>query len=82
MPNGFGDTFFDRVEKKTNIDKDTIVSLAHKLQEGNFKDENTLKSIIKEISNMTGKDVSEEKEKKIIDAVINDQVPKNMDKYI
>ena len=31
----FSDNFFKRVEKKTNVDKETILSLANKLQEGN-----------------------------------------------
>lgn len=73
---------FDRIEKKTNVSKDAILGLAKKLQDGNFKDENILRGIIKDISEMTGKEVSEEKEQKIIDMVINDKVPKNIDKYV
>ncbi len=76
------DDLFDRIEKKTNVSKDTILELARKLQDGNFKDENVLRSIIKDISEMTGKEVSEEKEQKIIDMVVNDKVPKNIDKYV
>ena len=76
------DDFFDRIEKKTNVNKNTIVSLARKLQNGNMKDERTLREVIQEISKMTGKEVSKEKEQKIIDSVINDKVPKDMDKYI
>ena len=78
----FSDSFFDKVKKKTNVDKETILSLAKKLQEGNMKDENTLRSVIRDISTMTGKEVSVEKEQKIIDAVMNDNVPKDLDKYI
>ena len=37
----FGDSFFKRVEKKTNINKETILSLADKLQRSNMKDDNT-----------------------------------------
>ena len=33
----FGDSFFKKVEKKTNVSKDTILSLANKLQDGNMK---------------------------------------------
>ena len=76
------DDLFDRIEKKTNVSKDTILELARKLQDGNFKDKNVLRSIIKDISEMTGKEVSEEKEQKIIDMVVNDKVPKNIDKYV
>ena len=78
----FNDLFFDKVKKKTNVDKETILSLANKLQQGNMKDEKTIKEVISEISKMTGREVSKEKEQKIIDAVINDKVPQNLDKYI
>ena len=78
----FNDLFFDKVKKKTNVDKETILSSANKLQQGNMKDEKTLKEVISEISKMTGREVSKEKEQKIIDAVINDKVPQNLDKYI
>lgn len=76
----FGDSFFKKVEKKTNVDKDTILSLAKKLQNSNMKDETTLREVVKEISAMTGKEVSKEKEDKIINAIVNDQIPKNVDK--
>lgn len=76
----FKDNFFKKVEDKTNIDKNTIINLAQKLQKGNMKDETTLREVIKEIGNLTGKEVSKEKEDKIINAVINDQVPDNIDK--
>ena len=47
----FGDSFFKRVEKKTNVSKDTILSLANKLQDGNMKDEKTLSEVVDEIDN-------------------------------
>ena len=65
----FKDNLFNRVEQKTNINKDTILKLANKLQKNNIKDEKTLKEIIKELSILTGKDVSKEKEDKIIEAI-------------
>ena len=76
------DNLFNRITEKTNIDKDTIIGLARKLQEGNFKDRNTLKEIIHELSDITGKEVSEEKENKIIDMIVNDKVPKDLEKYV
>ena len=74
----FGDSFFKRVEKQTNINKETILSLADKLQRSNMKDENTLREVIKDISNMTGKEVSKEKEQRIIDAIKKDNIPKDI----
>ena len=58
----FSDNFFKKVEKKTNVNKETILSLADKLQKGNMKDETTLK--------------------KIISTILNDNVPKNLDKFL
>ena len=78
----FSDNFFKRVEKKTNVNKETILSLANKLQQGDMKDENTLREVIQELGRMTGKDVSKEKEDKIISAVFNDKIPKDIDKMI
>ena len=74
----FGDNFFKKVEKKTNINKETILSLADKLQKSDMKDENTLREVIKDISVMTGKEVSKEKEQRIIDAIKKDNIPKNI----
>ena len=76
------DNFFKKIEKKTNVDKNTILSLAEKLQKGNMKDEKTLKEVISDLSKMTGREVSKEKEQKIIDTVLNNKVPNNLDKYL
>ena len=76
----FSDGFFKRIEKKTNVNKQTILDLAQKLQQNDLKNENTLREVIQELSKMTGREVSKEKEDKIINAVINDNVPNNIDK--
>lgn len=74
------DSFFKKVEKKTKVDKNTIISLAEKLQNGNMKDEKTLSEVIDTLSKMTGKKVNKDFKDKIISKVVNDDVPKNVDK--
>ncbi|CDF11932.1 putative uncharacterized protein [Mycoplasma sp. CAG:776] len=74
------DSFFKKIEKKTKVDKNTIVSLAEKLQKGNMKDEKTLNEVIDTLSKMTGKKVNKDLKEKIIKKVINDDVPQNVDK--
>lgn len=76
------DGFFKKVEKKTNVNKETILELAKKLQQNNLKDEGTLRDVIHELSKMTGKEVSKEKEDKIVKAVVEDKVPKDIDKLV
>ena len=72
--------FWGKVKNKTNVDKDTIIELAKKLSNGNMKDEKTIREVISTLSQMTGKDVSKEKEDKIVNAIIKDKVPKNVEK--
>lgn len=77
----FKDSFFKKVEEKSGVNKLTILDLAEKLQKSNMKDEAVLKDVIHQISNITGREVSKEKEQKIIETIINDQVPKDVDKF-
>ena len=76
----FKDNLFNKIEKKTNINKETILSLAAKLQKNNMKDEKTIKEVIRDICNLTGKEITKEKEEKIINTIMNDNIPKNIDK--
>ena len=78
----FGDSFFKKVKDKTNVDKDTILSLASKLQDGNMKNEEVLRDVIQNLSKITGKEVSKEKEDKIINTIMEDKVPKDLDKFV
>ena len=78
----FSDSFFKKIEKKTNVGKDTILDLAKKLQQNDLKNEGTLREIIQTLSQMTGKNVTKEQEDKIVSTVVNDKVPKDIDKLI
>ena len=72
--------FFDRVEKKTNVKKEDILNLARSIQNKNLKDEKELKKLIKSVASLAGKEVSKEREEKIIDAIIKDKIPRNIEK--
>lgn len=78
----FSDSFFKKVEKKTNVSKETILDLANKLGQGDMKDENNLRDVIRELGRLTGKEISKEKEEKIISAIQNDNIPKDLDKLV
>ena len=62
----FSNSFFSKVEKKTNVSKDTILSLAKKLQETNLKNEGSLREVIQTLSRLTGRNVTKEQEDKIV----------------
>lgn len=75
------DSFFKKVENKSGVSKETILSLASKLQNSSMKDEKVLHELVQEISSITGKEVSKEKEDKIVNAILKDNIP-DVDKMI
>ena len=79
---GFSDSFFKRVEKKTNVSKKSIFDIASKLKDGNLKDENTIRGVIEELSKLTGKEVSKEESDRIVNAVIKDKIPNNLESML
>ena len=78
----FKDSFFKKVEDKSGVNKETIMSIANKLQKSNMKDETVLRDLVKEIGIVAGREVSKEKEDKIVNAILRDNVPKDLDKMI
>lgn len=76
------DNLFKKIENKTGVEKSTILDLSSKLQDGNMKNEEALRDVIKQISSITGKNVSKEKEDKIVNTILNDKVPNDLDKMI
>lgn len=79
---GFTDGFFKKVENKTNVNKETILGLAKKLQNSDLQDEEALRDFIKEVGAAAGKEVDPEREDKIVSAIQKDQVPKDIDKML
>lgn len=79
---GITDSFLNKVEKKTNVSKKTILDLADRLKGGNLKDESTIRGVIDELSKITGKNVSKEQSDKIVKAVVGDQIPNNLESMI
>lgn len=74
------DSLLERVEKKTNVNKDALLNIASNLNDGNMKDPDTLSKVIQDVASLVNKNVSKEMEDKIINLIINDKVPKNVDK--
>lgn len=74
------DEILKKVEKKTNVKKETIIELARKLSQGSMKDEATIGEVIETLSKATGKSVSDATKEKIISTIKEDKVPGNIDK--
>lgn len=72
------DSIFEKVESKTNVKKDDIVKLAKSISSKDLNDERNIRKLIKEVAKLAGKDVSKEKEEKIINAIKKDKIPKDL----
>ena len=79
---GITDSFLNKVEKKTNVSKKSILDLATRLKDGDLKNEDTIRGVIEELSKLTGKEVTKEQSDKIVKAVIGDQIPNNLESMI
>jgi hypothetical protein len=68
MENGF----FKNVEKKTGVNMKDILELANSLQNANFKDETTVRNVIRRVSQIANKPVNKEMEEKIVKSIVSD----------
>lgn len=73
---------FDKVEEKTNVKREDIISLAKSIQGKDMNNEKNLRKLIQDVAKLAGKTVSKEKEEKIIKAVKKDQVKDNLNKML
>ncbi|MCM3569964.1 stage VI sporulation protein F [Neobacillus mesonae] len=75
MDNGF----FKNIEKKTGVNMKDVFDLANSLQNANFRDEKTVRSVIKRVSKLANKPVSRDLEDQIVKTIINDGSKLNFD---
>lgn len=68
MDNGF----FKNIEKKTGVNMKDIFDLANSLQNANFRDEKTVRNVIRRVSEIANRHVSKEMEDQLVKTIIND----------
>ncbi|MFD1738564.1 stage VI sporulation protein F [Bacillus salitolerans] len=71
-------SLFDNIEKKTNVKMDDVFKLADSVKDANFKDEQTVRNLIKQVSMLAGKPVNKEKEDKIVKAIVENNMPMDL----
>ncbi|WP_026693465.1 stage VI sporulation protein F [Peribacillus kribbensis] len=64
--------FFKNLEKKTGVKMTDVFELANSLQGANFKDEKTVRNVIKRVSQIANKPINAELEDKIVNSIIKD----------
>lgn len=61
---------FKNIEGKTGVNMKDVLELANSLQGANFKDEATVRSVIKRVSQIANKPVDKEMEDKIVHSIV------------
>ncbi|MFA8437989.1 stage VI sporulation protein F [Pueribacillus sp. YX66] len=69
---------FDNIEKRTNVKKEDILKLANSVSKADLKDERTLRNLIADVSRLANVPVSKEKENKIVQAILNNNMPADL----
>jgi hypothetical protein len=64
--------FFKSIEKKTGVNMKDVLDLANSLQDADFKDEKTVRSVIQRVSKIANKPVSKDTENKIVESIVKD----------
>lgn len=64
--------FFKNIEKKTGVNMKDVFELAGSLQNANFKDESTVRGVIRRVSQIANKPVPKEMEDKIVKSIVAD----------
>ncbi|MBP2241203.1 hypothetical protein J2Z40_001765 [Cytobacillus eiseniae] len=62
--------FFKNIEKKTGVNMNDVFELASSLQNANFKDEKTVRNVIRRVSQIANKPVPKETEDKIVKSIV------------
>ena len=62
--------FFKNIESKTGVNMKDVFELANSLQGANFKDEDTVRNVIKRVSQIANKPVNKEMEDKIVQSIV------------
>ena len=76
------DKLLDKVSSKTHVSKQDILALASDLQTKDLNDEESIREFVYKISKMTNRQVKPEQMDKIIAVIQNNQVPKDIDKFV
>src|SRR5690625_1877019 len=78
VTNGSRD-IFNEIEKKSSLSVEDIYRIAQSIQHADFSNEQTVRKIVRYLSQMTQRSISQEKEDAIVSSIINNDMPQDID---
>lgn len=70
---------FNHIEQKANITADEIYKIADSVKHANFTDERTVRHLIQQLAKMANRPISKAKEDQIVEMIVQQNIPLNMD---
>jgi hypothetical protein len=71
-------SFFDNIEKKTQVKKEDIVNIANSVSNADFSNPEVVRQLINRIGKTAGVAVTKEKEDALVKAITSGNVPGNL----
>ncbi|KMY29259.1 sporulation protein [Lysinibacillus xylanilyticus] len=72
--------FFNSIEQKTGVSMDEIFALANEIQHADFKNEKQVRKIVRRVSKMSKRQITQELEDQLVQSIIQDGNSLDLDK--
>ncbi|MCL1695750.1 MULTISPECIES: stage VI sporulation protein F [unclassified Lysinibacillus] len=72
--------FFNSIEQKTGVSMDEIFALANAIQHADFTNEKQVRKIVRRVSKMSNRQITQELEDKLVQSIIQDGNSLDFDK--
>ncbi|WP_101844098.1 stage VI sporulation protein F [Halobacillus sp. Marseille-P3879] len=74
----FQKNIFDHLQNKANINPDDVYKVADSVKNADFSDEKVVRRLVRQLARVANKPVSKQKEDKIVEAIVNQNLPMDM----
>ncbi|MFJ6211225.1 stage VI sporulation protein F [Lysinibacillus sp. NPDC092081] len=73
-------SLFNSIEQKTGVSMDEIFALANEIQHADFTNEKQVRKIVRRVSKMSKRQITQELEDKLVQSIIQDGNSLDLDK--
>ncbi|GGF09315.1 sporulation-specific transcription factor SpoVIF [Halobacillus andaensis] len=74
----FQKNIFDHLQNKANINPEDVYQVADSVKNADFSDEKVVRRLVRQLARVANKPVSKQKEDKIVEAIVNQNIPLDM----
>lgn len=78
MVNNESNEIFNKIEQNSNLSVEEIYKVAQSIQHADFSDERTVRQIVRNLSQLTNRTISQDKEDTIVNSIITNEIPNDI----